>query len=101
MQLTLYIGQNVKGKPYHKHDALVNKTMETLGIDACTAWEALGYWMDSDEKTTIIVINDVDDQQVQAWQTPLQKLAKSLKQDAIYQSLTVTHDSVITAEKTA
>ena len=72
-----------------KKDALntmqiVKDAQNTLGIENCTAYEALGCWRGGYEQTTVIEVCGLDEEQAQALMERLPKLANRLKQTSIY-----------------
>lgn len=102
MRLELYIGHNIKDEEDKlTNDHIIAKTADTLGIDALTAYDAMGVWRGEIEKTTVIVICGLTRETAQALIAKIPKLAQALNQKTIYRSLIEASDAEEQASKTS
>ena len=82
---TARIGHNVGNKKDALHTMeIVETAQNVLGIENCTAYEATGCWRGDYEKTTVIEVCGLDDEQAQALMERLPELAGKLEQTSIY-----------------
>lgn len=61
---------------------------EILKFEACTVYEANGYWRGGYEETTIIEIAGIDERTANAYMDDLPDLAAALDQTSVYGTIT-------------
>lgn len=59
-----------------------------LAFEACTTWEAEGFWNGQTETTTVIEIAGLDKAEAQALSDKLPELSEALGQTSIYGTIT-------------
>lgn len=86
--LTLTIGHNVHGAPFHTSAAIIQKVAAYYELEGLTAYEVTGLWCGEYETSTRLEVAGLDDETAADMVNKLPALCTLLKQEAIMYQLT-------------